>query len=146
MKKQIFDERQISIQRKYGANAFFMLLFIMVINAFFKYFYDCNYASPINEFAIIMFIPLTYFSVATILTSSYTSFSNNKKLSRAGLFDLLLCFIFCVGYFSYYNGFSEVVQNGMHSDWFAFPVLIIYFFILIVSHIIRFLKDKKQKD
>ena len=90
MKKQIFDERQISIQRKYGANAFFMLLFIMVINAFFKYFYDCNYASPINEFAIIMFIPLTYFSVATILTSSYTSFSNNKKLSRAGLFDLLL--------------------------------------------------------
>lgn len=146
MKKQIFDERQISIQRRYGSIAFLMLLFILVVNTVFKYYSNCNYISPVNEFTMVVFLPLTYFSVVTVLTGSYTSFSNNKKFNMIVLVDLVICFMFFIGLFLYLNGFSEIAQNGIRSDLFSFPIWIIYFFVIIIAHIIKFKKDKKEEN
>lgn len=146
MKKQIFDERQISIQRRHSSIAFLMLLFILVVNTIFKYYSNCNYISTVNELTMVVFLPLTYFSVATVLTGSYTSFSNNKKINMIVLVDLVMSCIIFIGWFLYLNGFSEIVQNGIRSHLFSFPIWIIYFFVIIIAHIIKFKKDKKEEN
>ena len=48
--------------------------------------------------------------------------------------------------FLYSNGFSEIAQNGIRSDLFSFPIWIIYFFVIIIAHIIKFKKDKKEEN
>ena len=144
MKKQIFDEKQMYDQRKYGMNAFFILFFSVIINAVIRY-YKGDYATPVNESMLIIFFPFVYFLVLTISKASYTSFSNNKKLNTFILIDLIGTFVFIFGFFLYKNGFSDVLKNGLYSDFLSFLIICVILLVSIIAHLIRFIKDKKEE-
>ena len=143
----ILDERQKSIYQKYGMNAFSMINFIILINAIIKQqFLGYNYATPINECIILMFIPFTYLSVASTLKNSYVSFSNNRKLNTFILIDLLVTSLFMIGFMVYKSGFSDILKSGLYSDWTGCLLFCIYSFILLLAHLVRLHKNKREEN
>lgn len=141
-----FDERQISLQFKYGHHAFSMSIFLSLLNACIKQYFNLSYASPVNECLIITFIPLAYFSVSAILTNSYVSFSRKRKLNIVVLADLVITFIAFLAYLIYKNGISDIIQNGLFSNWAGTLIICILNLIIIFAHVVRFMKDKKENS
>ena len=146
MKKADFDERQVYMQGKYGRNAFSLSIIIGFTNACIRQYFNVSYASPLNECFMVMLIPLAYFSVATILTSSYFSFSSNKKFNMAVLANLIIDFVFFIAYLFYKNGFADISQSGLYSAWFGILLVCVFNAVLLLAHIIRFQKDKKEEN
>lgn len=143
MNNNIFDERQQLNQYKYGSHSFFILVFSVIICTVLKFF-NPNSITPVNEMILLLFIPSMYFSVATILTNSFCSFSNNKKLNIIILSDMVATFIFLISFLFFKNAFADIAKYKFLSDYTA--VLLIYINLLIVgiAYIIRFKTDKES--
>lgn len=146
MKNNSYDERQIYVKKRHGNNAFIMLIFVLLIRVAFKLYPSFNDATPLNEFAIIMFVPATYYIVANILTCSYFPLSYNKKTAMVStavsILNLMFFLIFC-----FQNDcFSDILKNGLNSNWIGFGLVFIWALIIIIVLIIRFIKDRKEEN
>ena len=144
MNKNIFDERQQLNQYKYGFLSFFILLFSLIVYTGVKFFFPSSTASDVNEMAFLLFIPLGYFSVATILTSSYCSFSSNKKLNNMILLDTILTFIFLIVFLFYKNAFADIATYKLSSSYIATLLLSIDLLMINIAYVIRFRIDKNN--
>ncbi len=143
MNKNIFDERQRLNQYKYGSHSFFILTFSIIICTIIKFF-NPNSITPVNEMILLLFIPSVYFSVATILTNSFCSFSNNKKLNIIILFDTIATFIFLISFLFFKNAFADIVKYKFLSDYTAVLLLCISLLISSTAYIIRIKIDKNN--
>lgn len=143
MNKNIFDERQRLNQYKYGSHSFFILTFSIIICTIIKFF-NPNSITPVNEMILLLFIPSVYFSVATILTNSFCSFSNNKKLNIIILFDTIATFIFLISSLFFKNAFADIVKYKFLSDYTAVLLLCISLLISSTAYIIRIKIDKNN--
>lgn len=143
MDKNIFDERQRLNQYKYGSHSFFILTFSIIVCTIIKFF-NPNSITPVNEMILLLFIPSVYFSVATILTNSFCSFSNNKKLNIIILFDTIATFIFLISFLFFKNAFADIVKYKFLSDYTAVLLLCISLLIVGIAYIIRIKIDKNN--
>ena len=143
MDKNIFDERQRLNQYKYDSHSFFILTFSVIICTVLKFF-NPNSITSVNEMILLLFIPSVYFSVATILTSSFCSFSNNKKLNIIMLFDAIATFIFLISFLFFKNAFIDIVKYKFLSDYTAVLLLCISLLISSIAYIIRIKIDKNN--
>lgn len=143
MDKNIFDERQRLNQYKYGSHSFFILTFSIIVCTIIKFF-NPNSITPVNEMILLLFIPSVYFSVATILTNSFCSFSNNKKLNIIILFDTIATFIFLISFLFFKNAFADIVKYKFLSDYTAVLLLCISLLISSTAYIIRIKIDKNN--
>lgn len=143
MNNNIFDERQQLNQYKYGSHSFFILVFSVIICTVLKFF-NPNSITPVNEMILLLFIPSMYFSVATILTNSFCSFSNNKKLNFIILSDMVATFIFLISFLFFKNAFADIAKYKFLSDYTAVLLICINLLIVGIAYIIRFKTDKES--
>lgn len=143
MNNNIFDERQQLNQYKYGSHSFFILVFSVIIFTVLKFF-NPNSITPVNEMILLLFIPSMYFSVATILTNSFCSFSNNKKLNIIILSDMVATFIFLISFLFFKNAFADIAKYKFLSDYTAVLMICINLLIVGIAYIIRFKTDKES--
>lgn len=143
MNNNIFDERQQLNQYKYGSHSFFILVFSVIICTVLKFF-NPNSITPVNEMILLLFIPSMYFSVATILTNSFCSFSNNKKLNFIILSDMVATFIFLISFLFFKNAFADIAKYKFLSDYTSVLMICINLLIVGIAYIIRFKTDKES--
>ncbi len=142
MNENIFDERQKLNQYKYGTHSFFIITCIIIVCTIIKYFYPHS-ITPVTEMSILLFIPLSYFSIATILTNSHCSFSSNKKLNSVILLDTIITFIFLLLFLFFNNAFANIVEYKFLSYYVSILLICIYCLIVDITYIIRLKIDKK---
>ena len=139
----IFDERQQLNQYKYGSHSFFILTFSVIICEVLKFF-NPNSITPDNEMILLLLIPSMYFSVATILTNSFCSFSNNKKLNIIILADMVATFIFLISFLFFKNAFADILKYKFLSDYTAVLLICIELLIAGIAYILRLKTDKES--
>ncbi len=141
MKKNDFDEYQISIQKQLCLQTLIVTLVSVMANGIISNFY--TWASPITQASIIIFLAAAYFSVVAIIKGVY--FTNNQRNTKlytiiffvASMLHFVPCIIILttVGITFYIE--SYVLKEGILS-----PIAGIYFMLIVISLFIKSNKDK----
>ncbi len=74
-----FSESQIMVQNRYGKITMWMLLFFILANAVLKEFIGV-YAKPIDEFYIVVLIPVTYYLSVLMFKGAF--FTQDKEKNK----------------------------------------------------------------
>ena len=142
MKKEIFDERQQFNRYKYGTHAFYILLFSIIIYEIIKFFYPIS-ISPTNEMTLLIFTPISYFWISTILTNSFST--NNKNLNFTMLIDIILSPIFLVLMLLKKEVIANIAEYKLYSNYISTIILCIESLLLGLTYMIKSRIDKNNK-
>ncbi len=91
-----FSESQIMIQNRHGKITMWMLLFFVLANAVLKEFIGV-YAKPIDEFYIVVSIPVSYY--LSVLIFKGALFTRDKEKTESIVGSLVMTFTLSILYF-----------------------------------------------
>ncbi len=146
MKKQFFDEYQMSIRNKLYFNTLAILLFTVTINGFYSHFFG-EWADYLTQTSVILYIPLGYFVTFSALKDVYFTKSEPKKRRNTFMYSSL--FIGVLNLFTTISslsnlGFEHFIKNGYVNSTILIPITAIYWLSLGFSILYKNIKSKND--
>ncbi len=146
MKKQIFDEYQMSIRNKLYFKTLSILIIAVFINGFYSHFFG-EWTDYLTQTMVILYIPLGYFVIFAVLNNVY--FSKEESLKRRKSFMYSSLFI---GFLNLYTtissllsiGLEHFIKNGYADSTIVMPITAIYWLSLGFSLLYQNLKSKND--
>ncbi len=146
MKKQIFDEYQMSIRNKLYFKTQLVLIFTVVINGYCSHFFG-EWADYLTQTCVILYIALGYFVIFAILNDVY--FTKVEPQKRRKTFMYASLFIGILNLYTtisalYSIGLEHFIENGYAHSTILMPLTAIYWLSLGVSILYKNIKTKKE--
>ena len=137
---EVILEKEVFLQK----SAFILTMVSILINGFIKMFIG-EYAEPIAEMSIILFLPIAYTYI--YLTVNYTLFPKTEKYLKGSMILSILLAISLVALLiiDFLDGLL-CIQDGKLTNSFALVPCFIWTIISFIENLNKFLKMKKYSN
>lgn len=145
MKKDNYDELQMSIRYKTAAQCLGIIFLLTFVNGFVNE--EFVWAPPITQSLVIIMITTTYFIVMTTLKGAYISNKEKNPLFTVICFGILaiVSFIGFVGGFSR-MGMDYLVKDKMLASSSGTIFMTIFWTVCSLINLYKFLKNRNMKE
>lgn len=136
-----YDEKQLVDRYRISFETMWLTFILIFIGGFIKIFYG-PWAAANTEMAFLVFIPLTYFVIRSVLKGAY--FSVQKKSHTWSLILIVFIGVINLGNFAIQiiSG-GSIIEDGMLSET-LFPLFVAIPFLLVP--IVYFIQTKMSKN
>ncbi len=146
MKKQFFDEYQMSIRNKLYFKTLTLLIFAVLINGIYSHFVG-EWADYLTQTMIILYIPLGYFVTFAVLNNVYFSKEDTKFNKTAFMYSSI--FIGVLNLFTTVSaltslGIEHFIKNGYVDSTILMPITALYWLCVGISAFYKNTKNKKE--
>ncbi len=146
MKKQFFDEYQMSIRNKLYYRTLIILLFTVIVNGVFSQIFG-HWADALTQTIVIIYLPLGYFITFAILNDVYYSKSESKKSKDLFMYSSLL--LGALNSFTTFSALTDIgiehfIKDGWADTTIVMPLVSIYWLILGFTLLFKKLNEKKD--
>lgn len=135
MKQDRYDEFQIAKRHRLGFQAFLLTIALIVVNGMIKM--NTIWAEPMMEMFVLIYIPLTYMTVAMIWKGAYTSKKVKNPNVYIPMFGLVVLFNWFVIGQSIWSGVFVLVEDGKLSNSTGILFTTVFFTLTTITMIVR---------
>ncbi|MFJ7935096.1 hypothetical protein [Sporosarcina sp. NPDC096371] len=135
MRGDHFDEFQVAKRHRLGLQSFILTIVLILANGIIKMTYI--WAEPLMEMLVLLYIPVTYFTVMSIWRGAYTSKKVKNPNVYIPMFGLVALFGLFVIVQSIWSGVFVMVEDGMLANSSGIVFQTTFMILITISMIMR---------